>query len=434
MHVKHSPTGRSGGAHWIPRHCACSALLVLIAFASGGVAWGQDRARGQGVMDVARPDYDAAGIRLGSFLLYPALELGAGYDSNVLAEDKGREDSAIFPLSLPIVLDSDWTRHALSIAAAPSYRFHTGEPSEDYWEVDVSGDARLDVLEFANFTPSISFRHLVESRGAIDAVQSLAEPTEYNELDVTAAWNQRFNRVSASIGGGFTTLDYDDNKLVAGGNFDQDFRDRSIAQGIARVGYSFAKGQSAFVRGGVNDRNYDSTPAGAFDRDSFGWEVVAGWASELSNLVAGEIYVGYLDQDYERGNDVDGVSFGADLEWYVTELVTLKASAARDVTESTSFTGGGIPIGGILRTTAALGADYELLRNLLLNCEVSYERGAFEGSPREDDRIRSAVGGKYLVSRNLHVDLGYSYENRWSNAPGLDFQRHQLFLGVRLQL
>ncbi len=429
MHVKHSLTGRSGGVHWIPMRCACSALLVLIAFASGGVAWGQDRARGQGVMDVARPDYDAAGIRLGSFLLYPALELGAGYDSNVFAEDKSAKDAAFFPLSLPIVLDSDWTRHALSIAAAPSYRFHTGEPSEDYWEVDVSGDARLDVLEFANFTPSISFRHLTESRGAIDAVQLLAEPTEYDELDFTAAWNQRFNRVSASIGGGWTQLDYDDNKLVAGGKFDQDFRDRGIAQGIGRVGYSFAKGQSAFVRGSVNHRNYrkKSLPA----RDSFGWEVVAGWASELSNLVAGEIYVGYLDQDYKAGfGDVSGVSFGTDLEWYVTELVTLKASAARDVTESTSP-----GVGGILRTTAALGADYELLRNLLANCEVSYERGDFKGSPREDDRIRASVGGTYLVSRNVHIDLGYSYENRWAqNAPGLDFQRHQVLLGVRLQL
>ena len=416
MHVKHSLTG--------------SALLVLIAFASGGAARGQDLARGQGVMDRARPDYDAAGIRLGSFLLYPALELSAGYDSNVLAEDKNREDSAVFPLSLPILLESDWTRHALSIAADPSYRFHTGEASEDYWEVDVSGNARLDVLDAAYFTPSISFRHRVEPRGAIDAVQLLAEPTEYDELDVTAAWNQRFNRVSASIGGGFTTLDYDDNKLVTGGKFDQDFRDRNIAQGIARVGYSFAKGQSAFVRGSVNDRNYrkKSLPA----RDSFGWEVVAGWASELSNLVAGEIYVGYLDQSYDSNafGDVSGVSFGTDLEWYVTQLVTLKASAARGVTESTS-TG----VGGILRTTAALGADYELLRNLLVNCEVSYENGDFKGSSREDDRIRVSVGGTYLVSRNVHLDLGYSYVNRWAqNAPGLDFQRHQVFLGVRLQL
>ena len=420
--------------HFLTRRFTCSALLAWMAFSVGGAASGQDLARGQGVADRARPEFDAVGLRLGSFMLYPALEVGAGYDSNVLAEDSNRKDSAIFPMALPIVLESGWTRHALALSATPSYRFHTGVPSEDYWELDVTGKGRVDVLESADFTTSMSFRHLVEPRGAIDAVATFAEPTEYNEFDVIGTWRQRFNRLDASISGGFTRLNYYDINLSAGGKFDQDFRDRDVAQGRAQTGYSFAKGQSAFVRGTVNNRNYGDL-APIQDRDSFGWEVVAGWASELTDLVTGEIYVGYLDQNYDSAAfiDVDGVSFGADLEWFATQLVTVSASAARDITDSTSP-----GVGGILRTTAALGADYELLRNVLLNCEVSYENGSFKGSSREDDKIRAEMGGTYLLSRTVHLDLEYSYEQRWSNAASLgvplDYSRHMLILGIRLQL
>ncbi len=422
MHFRHSLT----------RRFTRSALLALMAISVGGAASGQDLGRGQGVADRARPEFDAVGIRLGSFMLYPALELGVGYDSNVLAEDKNREDSAIFPMALPVVVESDWTRHSLVGGVTPSYRFHTGVPSEDYWEIDVFGNGRLDVLESAELTSSISFEHLVEPRGAIDAVQVFDEPTQYNKFDVTGTWAQRFNRVSGSISGGFTRLNFDDSKLKAGGTFDQDFRDRDIAQGRAQVGYSFAKGQSAFVRGSVNHRNYRpaSQVSPPFDRDSLGWEIVAGWASELTDLVTGEVYVGYVDQSYDSAafTDVGAVTFGVDLEWYATELVTVSAMAARDVTDSTTP-----GIGGILLTTAALGADYELLRNVLLNCEVFYEHGTFEGGPRVDDKIRATVGGTYLLSRNLHVDLGYMFENRWSNVPGLDYARHILLLGFRLQ-
>jgi hypothetical protein len=409
-------------------------MLAWMAFSVGGAASGQDLARGQGVADRARPEFDAVGLRLGSFMLYPALELGAGYDSNVLAEDTNRKDSAIFPMALPIVLESDWTRHALALSATPSYRFHTGVPSEDYWELDVTGTGTLDVLESADFTTSMSFRHLVEPRGSIDAVATFAEPTQYNEFDVIGTWRQRFNRLNASISGGFTRLNYDDISLKAGGKFDMDFRDRDVAQGRVQTGYSFAKGQSAFVRGTVNNRNYGDL-APMRDRDSFGWEVVAGWASELTDLVTGEVYVGYLDQSYDSSffTDVDGVSFGAALEWYATELVTVSASAARDVTDSTTP-----GVGGILVTKAALGADYELLRNVLLNGEVSYENGNFKGSSREDDMIRIEVGGTYLLSRTVHLDLEYSFAERWSNAASLgvplDYSRHMLILGVRFQL
>ncbi len=429
--------------NFLTRRFTCSALLAWMAFSVGGAASGQDLARGQGVADRARPEFDAVGLRLGSFMLYPALELGAGYDSNVLAEDSNRKDSAIFPMALPIVLESGWTRHALALSATPSYRFHTGVPSEDYWELDVTGKGTLDVLESADFTTSMSFRHLVEPRGSIDAVgpAGFAEPTEYNEFDVIGTWRQRFNRLDASISGGFTRLNYDDISLKAGGKFDQDFRDRDVAQGRAQAGYSFAKGQSAFVRGTVNNRNYGDL-APIQDRDSFGWEIVAGWASELTNLVTGEIYVGYLDQNYDSPlfKDVDGVTFGADLEWYATQLVTVHASAARDVIDSTSA-----GVGGILRTTAALGADYELLRNVLLNGEVSYENGNFKGSSREDDMIRIEVGGTYLLSRTVHLDLEYSFAERWSNGASfpllpalgsnsLDYSRHMVILGVRFQL
>ena len=411
---------------------AWSALFVAIVFSSAGVAHGQELARDQGVMDRARPEYDAMGIRLGSFLAYPAADLRFGYDDNVLAEDANEIDDQLFTLSPSLVLESNWSRHFLSIAADSTSVLYTDETREDRTDWGVAGKGRLDILKSMDITTLISFQNRTEARDDIDAVRVVLEPTEYDQFDASLAWNNRFNRILASIGAGYTKLDYDDSPRVGGGIVDQDFRDREILKGIGELGYEFAAGHHAFVRGVVNERYYrKSPPSVAFNRDSHGFEVVAGWASAISNLIAGEAYVGYLDQSYDSSSlrDVDGVSFGLDLEWYATQFTTVWAAASRDVVDSTSSN-----TGGILRSSVAIGLDHELMRNVLTHGEVSYYNGDFKGNNREDNWIGTTLGVEYLLNRRIHLDLSYSLKNRSSNAANLDYLINQVSLGVRFQL
>ena len=408
-----------------------SALFAAIALLTGGVAHGQDLERGQGVMDRSRPDYDAPGIRLGSFLLYSAGEARVAYDDNIFATDTGKKDDAVFTLAPSVLLESDWTQHAISITADSSSTLYASHGDESRTNWGFAGDGRLDLFKSSNITTSLGYRDLTEDRQSTNSLLLIDEPTEYDRFDASGAWNYRLNRVSASLGGGFTRLNYDDTPAVGGGSVDLDFRDRDIADGVARLGYSFAAGHSAFVQGVVSDRDYRTIAAGGVKRDSFGYQIVAGWASEISNLIAGEVYVGYIDRDYDSAtfDDVSDVTVGLDLEWYVTELATVRAKASRGVPDSTTS-----GVGGILRSAVALGIDYELMPNVLLHGDVSYEHNNFQGSSRDDDWVSTGVGVQYLVNRYLNLDLEYGFDHRVSDAgSGFDFERNRVSLGFRLQ-
>jgi hypothetical protein len=417
---------------------AWSVLLVAIVFAGAGVAHAQELAREKGVMDRARPEYDAMGIRLGSFLAYPAADLRFGYDDNVLAEDRNTKKDQLFTLSPSLALESNWSKHSLSIAADSSSVLYTDVTTEDRTDWGVAGEGRLDLLESMDIATSISFQNLTEARDAIDAIQVVLKPTEYDQLDASLAWNSRFNRLLLSLGTGFTKLNYKDSPRIGGGTVDQDFRDREILKGIGELGYEFAAGHHAFVRGVFNERYYrKSPPSVAFNRDSHGFKVVAGWASALSNLIAGEAYVGYLEQKYDSSafRTVDGVSFGLDLEWYATELTTAWLAASRDVVESTT-----VGTGGILRSIVAIGLDHELMRNVLLRGEFSYSHGDWKGITRKEDWFATSLGVEYLVNRRVHLDLSYTLKNRATRGTragagrDLDYLRNQVSVGIRFQL
>src|SRR5690348_11759208 len=45
--------------------------------------------QGAGVLDRSRPEYDALGVPLGSFLLFPTFAAGLSYDDNILRTGSG---------------------------------------------------------------------------------------------------------------------------------------------------------------------------------------------------------------------------------------------------------------------------------------------------------------------------------------------------------
>ena len=382
-------------------------------------------------MDRARPEYDAMGVRLGSFLAYPKLGVHIGYDDDILAEDSDHQDDSLLTLAPSLLLESNWSRHALSLGAHSSAVGYRHETDEDHFDWGLAGKGRLDILDSMDLRGSINFQNLTEDRSAIDAVRILRKPTEYDQFDVDAVLTRRFNRLSLSIGGGLTDLDYDDSRRVGGGDVDQDFRDRRIVRGVGEVGYMFSPGYNLFARGIMNDRKYeDAPPVVSLERDSDGYQLVAGITSSLSNLIAGEFYLGYISQDYDSGavRDVDGLAFGLDLEWYVTELTTFRAKASRSVVDSTSP-----GTGGILYSAGGIGFDHELMRQLLLQGDVVFDTGDWEGIDREDDGVRVGLGIVYLLSRRAHVELSYKFDDRDSNVPTLDYRRNRVSFGVEFQ-
>ena len=72
------------------------------------------------------PNADELGIALGSFRLYPRLDLLAGYDSNVFAQPVRQQVSSSYEAERRSVdLRSDWSNHMLNLSAEARSAFTT---------------------------------------------------------------------------------------------------------------------------------------------------------------------------------------------------------------------------------------------------------------------------------------------------------------------
>jgi hypothetical protein len=405
-------------------------LLAAGAMFAGAVS--AEENRGEGVLDRARPDYDPAGVRVGSFLLFPSIELGVEYDDNIGRASNNTTDSYGLTVAPQLQFQSQWSRHELNFGLAADAVFYEADSDLDYTNYGAQAEGRLDFSSSTNVEIRASYEELNEEIRSTTAPLAATEPTEYSVLGGGIQLNQRFNRLTAELEGAYEELDYDDVAGNGGAIIDNDNRDRNEVEGRLRLGYDVDPDVNLFIEGALNEIDYDqSPPTVAVNRDSDGYRVGAGATFDVTTLIAGELFVGYFEQDYDSAalTDVDGLAAALDLEWYVTPLTTVRVGGSSTV-EQSDTTGSG----GYLSQAVGLGIDHELRRNVILSVGTSFENNDFEGINRDEDIIAFDLGGQYLINRNMAVEAGYRYEERDSNVVGRDYDRNRVGVTLRLQM
>jgi hypothetical protein len=206
-----------------------------------------------------------------------------------------------------------------------------------------------------------------------------------------------------------------------------------VFQGQVRADYALSPGLAVFAVFQYNNRNYLKAPLpGTFNRDSSGYEGDVGADFEITQLIRGQVQVGYLDQSYRNHvfKDTAGVGAMGSIEYYPTQLLTVKANLLRTVNDAgltnapTYYhTGGGVEL------------DYELLRNLIVTAHAQDSSDAYQGIDRTDGTLEARIGANYLFSRLLGFNLSYDYFNRTSSGTFAQrgFSDNRVQFGVVVQ-
>jgi hypothetical protein len=293
---------------------------------AGGICWAQtppatpqeqmETQREPGERDTVtsrpRPEHDPLGVRLGGFFLYPKAELAEVYRDNIYYSDGNEESGFITVLSPSLLLKSNWNNHALNFFAGADIGRHIDNSDENYEDWRAGFDGRVDIDRSANVTGGFKFTDKHENRSSPDSPTGAAEPATYTEYGPQVAITKRFNRLSMRLGGDLAVLDFDDVTANNGNTLNQDDRDRMETEGNFRLGYEIVPQYEAFVRTAVNNRKYDDSN---IKRDSQGWEVMAGVALDLGGVTYGNVFAGYMSQDYDDPTlkTVNGIGFGGDI-------------------------------------------------------------------------------------------------------------------------
>jgi len=382
----------------------------------------------QGVLDRARPDYDQLGIRLGSFLVFPTGQLAESYDTNVFATTTNTKSDFYTTLNPSIALRSDWNVHALDLEASSQTKRYAGLVSENVTNFAVSGGGRLDIQRDIYASASAEYQLLHEDRSSPDSVNG-KNPVEYHITSARLAYVHEPGRLGARIDTTVDSYSFNNATTSAGATINQHSRDRIVYALGPRVSYEIIPGYHAFAKASGNERDYvQKFDNQGVQRSSRGYEVDGGTAIDITELINGEIFAGYLSQTYDdsRLKPASGFDFGGNVLWNVTPLTSLRATLSRTIEETTQFASvGGVTTSasGYFQTTIKLTAEHELLRNLLLSASLGYSNSDYQGINRNDDEYDAAVVGRYLINRNLSATADFSVHRRSSNVAGASFDR-----------
>ena len=407
-------------------------LITALTLMLIGPASAQELRRGETVTDRVRPDYDAVGRRLGRFDFYPSLDFRMVNDDNIFADDDLKRDDWIAVVTPEVLLVSEWNRAELELGTNLEVGRYSDFDNEDYedWRIWTEGATELGR---GQVTGELRYEDLRELRTSADDQRGI-EPTTYSVGIWNAGYRGPFGDFDFRADLGQRLLEFDDTITLTGPESNRD-RDRTETRFRGRVGYSLSARFQPFVRVGITDINYDQQPNDeGFFRSSFGWDVVGGTAIDLSGKTFGEVFVGYIEREYDdtRFVTIDGPIFGAELTWNITGLTTAQFSASRLI-KATTITGAS----GILDTGVGFRIDHELLRNLILSLDTTYNEQDFEGIDRTDDIFGLQLEGVYLLNRYVHLLLGYDILNRDTSpedSGGRVFDRQRIYLGVRGQI
>ncbi len=376
--------------------------------------------------------YAPLGMRAGSFILYPAVELSTGYSTNPEHVPAG-PGSAFFVVAPELQLQSDWSRHSLTADITGSYTDYGTNlvPSLNVPYFSSTIDGRIDVLRGTHILLENRVLVSTDNPGSPNIQAGLAKLPIYTDVGGTLGLQQTFNRLELTAKGLFDRTTYDNSVLTDGEVVSNTDRNYNQYGGTLRVAYEFNPGLKPFVEVEGDERVYDQEfDSVGLERDSTGTSIKVGGDVNLFGSLTGELAAGYLQRVYKDPTlpNISGPTLDGSLIWQATALTTAKFTSASTVTESV------LPgTSGEFSRDFNLQVDHAFRLWLIGTGQVGYGHDDYVGLGRQDNRYFVSTGLTYKLTRQIQIKSTIRQDWLTSNVTGVAYDATSFLLGVRLQ-
>lgn len=366
-----------------------------------------DRRRSVAVGERVQQGYEELGRRVGGFVIYPRIKAVAAFDNNVLAQSSDAQGDVAFSLEPSVRAVSEWTRHQVGLSAtAAATRFAKLE-TENSETFAVRADGRYDAGDELRLYAYTDYRRDVERRSAPGALRVSQRPAAYNTASAGAQLTWQGNRLRLQASGSAAKIDYADIVFRDGLVIDSRELDRSRYQAALRADYAVNPNLAVLVGGTIGKTDFDPPPGAITpDRSARRAELLGGVSFEFTDLLRGEVALGYIHQDFRTPGlkGFGGLGGRAELEYFPTRLTTVRLDASRTLQEA------GNPIApSFRRTRVGVRVDHELYRQVLVSAFADYEASRFQLPDRTEHRPHAGMSGQYLLDRHVTLFARYDY-------------------------
>jgi hypothetical protein len=396
--------------------------------------------------------YAQLGVQAGGFILFPAIELIGGYDTNPSRSPNGK-GASLYAIAPELLAQSNWSRHELKADLRGSYTGYSPDTTPTLSRPNFNGkvDGRVDVTRDTRINLGTRLLVATDNPGSPNLQAGLAKLPIFTTLGGYGGLSQRFNRLDVSIRGDAERTAYQDSSLTDGSIASNKDRNYNQYTGALRGGYELTPGVTPFVEVATDKRVHDlNADLSGYQRDSKGVTGKLGTTFEMSRYLTGEVALGYTRRNYEdpRFSELSAPIGNASLIWTVNPLTTVKFTAGSTVGESTIA-----GVSGVLYRDAGMQIDHSFRRWLIGSLKLGIGLDAYKGADvvtgvdpicgcivttpggpdREDKRYSFGLGLTYKLNRTLQVKGEFRQDWLRSNVIGNDYSASIFLLGLRVQ-
>lgn len=373
--------------------------------------------------------YDPLGIRLGSFILLPAVELRGGYTSNAAGASSGGP-SGLLAIAPDILLKSDWSRNEATFRLKGVYDYYTDTSVAPYPNLYVEGNGRIDLPNDWALRLKADYNYDTQSLSSLDYPAGVDNPPGVNTYDAGVTLEGDVGRIVLQLRGTGTYTGYDDG-LAGDIVINQSYRNNTLLSGAARIGYQWTPAVAPFVEAQLSTRLFTQpTDIFGYSRDSNGLTIRGGIAYSADPILRGEIALGWHREAYvdETFNDFDAPTIDASLVWSPSQLTEIAFVA------STTLDPANDP-GASSKLVYDLGltATRYIRRNFTLEGDLGYQYERYIGTDLADITYEAGIQATYKFNREAWLVGRLSQEYYQSALPGGDYPTTTATIGLRLQ-
>ncbi|MEM8878336.1 MAG: outer membrane beta-barrel protein [Pseudomonadota bacterium] len=363
--------------------------------------------------------FDPLGIRAGTFIVRPSIELRGGADF----EEDPDFTAEFYRIQPELGFESDWVRHRLEGRIGWREQRYPDDEARNETRIDADLRLRLDVTQRTEFDAALSYSRDETGDADDEAPANAAGDTEVTEADVDLALRHEFGRLTGTLRGSLSDTEFDDTPLIGGGSASSSVRDFQEREVGLRLDYAATDRNGVFAELSANEREFDAgVNADGRSLGSEGLRALAGVQFDNGGTLRGDLGLGVQVQD---PNDpaletVHAFVIEGSALWQPSALTSFSLEADTTVDDSTT-TGEAPDATYSLRA----GVAHALRRNLILDGGVGY---AFDD---DSSSLTFDAGFEYRIRR--YIALVGDVSHTVSEVDGDDDAETTVSVGVRLE-
>ncbi len=359
---------------------------------------------------------DELGYAVGSFRLFPAITISAGYDTNVYAQSIATAGptgltSSLYTIVAPVIdLRSEWLNHALHFLAGGTVGYYQSAPTQNYQNFTFAVDGKRDIYTDVYMTGALAYKQNTEALGTPNVAFAQA-PTVVDSVPVEVSYYQRFNRFFYQPTLRATRFWYHDFSVITTSGLPAASRDRTEYEETLKIGYEVYDDLAFYISPAMNQRRYvEQVNAVGQSRDANGQTIGVGftWSPNATSVLDG--FIGYQTQnDLTSGlPPTSSYTFGLTGTWNGYAPLVLRPVINRSIQETALSN-----YQNFISTVVGVDFTYQVHDAWKATGGLSYTNADYTpypnlAGPRTDTFITGRLG--FLYSLRPQVEIGPSWE------------------------